>query len=46
MQPLTVEAGRKAPRKKVDRKVAVSERALADLDAWIHSQPIAAGSLR
>ena len=45
MQPLSVEAGRKAPRKKLDRKIALSERALADLDAWIQSQPIAAGSL-
>ena len=44
MPPLDA-AGRKPPRKKMDRKVALSERALADLDAWIQSQPIAAGSL-
>ncbi len=33
--PLTPEAGRKVPHKKADRKVALSERALADLEAWI-----------
>ena len=33
--PLTLEAGRKVLHKKADRKVALSERALADLEAWI-----------
>jgi methylenetetrahydrofolate--tRNA-(uracil-5-)-methyltransferase len=33
--PLQPEAGRKVPRKKADRNVALSERALADLDAWM-----------
>jgi methylenetetrahydrofolate--tRNA-(uracil-5-)-methyltransferase len=45
MQPLTVEPGRKGPRKKMDRKIALSERALADLDAWIQAQSVTAGSL-
>ena len=31
--------GRKAPRKKADRNAALSERALADLDAWIAAGP-------
>jgi methylenetetrahydrofolate--tRNA-(uracil-5-)-methyltransferase len=35
MAPLTPPPGKRAPKKKVDRKVAQSERALAELDAWI-----------
>jgi methylenetetrahydrofolate--tRNA-(uracil-5-)-methyltransferase len=31
--------GRKAPRKKPDRNAALSDRALADLDAWIAAGP-------
>jgi methylenetetrahydrofolate--tRNA-(uracil-5-)-methyltransferase len=45
MPPLLPEGGRKVPRKKVDRKVALSERALADLASWIASQPVIAGTL-
>jgi len=30
----------KIPRKKADRKVAMSERALSDLAAWVESQPV------
>jgi len=45
MQPLAEEGGRKAPRKKVDRKIALSERALGDLAAWIQSQPVIAGAI-
>jgi methylenetetrahydrofolate--tRNA-(uracil-5-)-methyltransferase len=38
-------AGSKVPRKKADRKVALAERALADLDAWMKRVPgAAAGS--
>jgi methylenetetrahydrofolate--tRNA-(uracil-5-)-methyltransferase len=33
--PLAPEAGRTVPHKKADRKAALSERALADLEAWI-----------
>jgi len=33
--PLTPEAGRRVPHRKADRKVALSERAVADLEAWI-----------
>jgi methylenetetrahydrofolate--tRNA-(uracil-5-)-methyltransferase len=33
--PLQPAAGRKGPRKKAERNVALSERALADLDTWI-----------
>ena len=33
--PLVPVAGGRVPRKKTDRKVAMSERALADLDAWM-----------
>jgi methylenetetrahydrofolate--tRNA-(uracil-5-)-methyltransferase len=36
--PLAPAAGHKVPRKKADRKVALSERALTDLDAWANSQ--------
>ena len=36
--PLVPEAGRRVPRKKADRKVALSERALADLDAWMKEE--------
>jgi methylenetetrahydrofolate--tRNA-(uracil-5-)-methyltransferase len=43
MLPL-IAAGRKIPRKKADRKIAMSERALADLAAWMESQPVPAGS--
>jgi methylenetetrahydrofolate--tRNA-(uracil-5-)-methyltransferase len=45
MPPLAAEGGQKVPRKKADRKVALSERALRDLAAWIQSQPVAAGAL-
>jgi methylenetetrahydrofolate--tRNA-(uracil-5-)-methyltransferase len=45
MLPLTAEEGRRMPRKKVDRKVALSERALADLATWMAAQPIAAETL-
>jgi methylenetetrahydrofolate--tRNA-(uracil-5-)-methyltransferase len=34
ISPLQPVAGRKVPRKKTERNVALSERALADLDAW------------
>jgi methylenetetrahydrofolate--tRNA-(uracil-5-)-methyltransferase len=33
--PLVPATGGRVPRKKADRKVAMSERALADLDAWM-----------
>jgi methylenetetrahydrofolate--tRNA-(uracil-5-)-methyltransferase len=33
--PLVPTTGERVPRKKADRKVALSERALADLDAWM-----------
>ncbi len=33
--PLQPVAGRKVPRKKAERNLALSERALADLDAWM-----------
>ncbi len=46
MLPLSAEGGRKIPRKKADRKVAMSERALADLAVWVESQPVTAGSTR
>jgi methylenetetrahydrofolate--tRNA-(uracil-5-)-methyltransferase len=35
--PLQPTDGRKVPRKKAERNVALSERALADLDAWMKS---------
>ncbi len=35
--PLVAQAGRRAPRGKTDRKVALSERALADLAAWMQA---------
>jgi methylenetetrahydrofolate--tRNA-(uracil-5-)-methyltransferase len=35
--PLQPIEGRKVPKKKADRNVALSERALAELDAWIES---------
>ena len=34
MPPLTAAAGRRVPRKKGDRKAALSDRALEDLEAW------------
>ena len=37
--PLTPERGQRVPRKKADRKAALSERALADLDAWMAAGP-------
>jgi methylenetetrahydrofolate--tRNA-(uracil-5-)-methyltransferase len=40
--PLTPGAGRRVPHKKADRKVALSARALADLDAWIEAGRAAA----
>ncbi len=36
---LTPEPGRRAPKKKADRNAALSDRALADLDAWIADGP-------
>jgi methylenetetrahydrofolate--tRNA-(uracil-5-)-methyltransferase len=36
--PLVPEAGRRVPRNKADRKVALSTRALADLDAWMQEE--------
>jgi methylenetetrahydrofolate--tRNA-(uracil-5-)-methyltransferase len=36
---LTPENGQRVPRKKADRNAALSERALADLDAWIGAGP-------
>jgi methylenetetrahydrofolate--tRNA-(uracil-5-)-methyltransferase len=39
--PLQPEAGRKVPRKKADRNVALSERALADLEVWMKQQQFA-----
>jgi methylenetetrahydrofolate--tRNA-(uracil-5-)-methyltransferase len=36
---LTAEHGRQVPRKKADRNAALSDRALADLDAWIAAGP-------
>jgi methylenetetrahydrofolate--tRNA-(uracil-5-)-methyltransferase len=44
MPPVVPTAGEKAPRKKADRKVALSERALADLGVWLQArdeQPVA-----
>ena len=35
--PLQPTEGRKVPRKKAERNVALSERALADLDVWLKS---------
>ena len=35
--PLVAQAGRRVPRGKTDRKVALSERALADLAAWMQA---------
>jgi methylenetetrahydrofolate--tRNA-(uracil-5-)-methyltransferase len=35
--PLVPAGGGRVPRKKADRKLAMSERALADLDAWMKS---------
>jgi methylenetetrahydrofolate--tRNA-(uracil-5-)-methyltransferase len=37
ISPLQPVAGRKVPRKKTERNVALSERALADLEAWMHA---------
>jgi methylenetetrahydrofolate--tRNA-(uracil-5-)-methyltransferase len=39
--PLVPEPGRRVPRKKADRKVALSERALADLEAWMQEGLVA-----
>jgi len=36
--PLVPAPGRRVPRQKADRKVALSERALADLDAWMQAE--------
>ncbi|HEX6974574.1 MAG TPA: methylenetetrahydrofolate--tRNA-(uracil(54)-C(5))-methyltransferase (FADH(2)-oxidizing) TrmFO [Vicinamibacterales bacterium] len=36
MPALSASDGRKVPKKKADRKVVYSERALADLDRWLH----------
>jgi methylenetetrahydrofolate--tRNA-(uracil-5-)-methyltransferase len=44
MPPLTVLPGRKGPRKKMDRKAAIAERALADLDAWLEAERQPVGS--
>ena len=35
MPPLVAEGGRRVPRGKADRKIALSERALADLERWM-----------
>ncbi len=35
--PLEASAGRKVPKKKAERNIALSERALADLDAWMRA---------
>ena len=40
MQPLAEAGSRARPRKKVDRKIALSERALRALDEWIANQPV------
>ncbi len=45
MLPLTADGGRRVPRKKADRRVALAERALADLAAWTASQPVSVGTL-
>jgi methylenetetrahydrofolate--tRNA-(uracil-5-)-methyltransferase len=37
--PLVPEPGRRVPHKKADRKIALSERALADLEAWMKAAP-------
>ena len=39
MPALTPDHGRRAPKKKADRNAALSDRALADLDAWIADGP-------
>jgi methylenetetrahydrofolate--tRNA-(uracil-5-)-methyltransferase len=44
MLPLTPDGARKVPRRKADRKIAMSERALADLGAWMESRSVTAGS--
>jgi len=44
--PLVPEAGRRVPQKKADRKVALSERALADLEAWMEAGSFRLTSLR
>jgi methylenetetrahydrofolate--tRNA-(uracil-5-)-methyltransferase len=36
--PLVPEPGRRVPHKKADRKIALSERALADLEAWMKAE--------
>jgi methylenetetrahydrofolate--tRNA-(uracil-5-)-methyltransferase len=41
--PLAPEAGRRVPHKKADRKAALSERALADLEAWMAACPTSVG---
>ena len=44
MPPVLPTPGAKAPRKKADRKIALSERALEDLDVWLQArdeQPVA-----
>ncbi len=46
MPALSAEGGRRSPRRKGDRKAALSDRALADLAVWIASQPAMAGALR
>jgi len=35
--PLQAAAGRRVPKKKVERNIALSERALADLDGWVNA---------
>ena len=42
---LVPEAGRRVPRKKADRKVALSERALADLEVWMESFRLKASAI-
>jgi methylenetetrahydrofolate--tRNA-(uracil-5-)-methyltransferase len=38
ISPLQVTEGRRVPKKKVERNIALSQRALADLEAWIESR--------
>jgi methylenetetrahydrofolate--tRNA-(uracil-5-)-methyltransferase len=44
MPPLVAEAGKRVPKKKADRNAALSARALADLDAWMHASAVGKGA--
>ena len=44
MPPLMAEPGRRVPRKKADRKAAIADRALADLEAWLEAERQPVGS--